>query len=307
MLRPITLAGVVLFAAAAAAANTNAPPDDRGRPVILLVHGRGMADRDTSATRKFWLGALISGIKTVAHDSLIAERDVRVVWYADVLDPRSTAGCDYDRGDARARREATEDPQLKSLVSLAGDFLGALTGMVADTEATSQLRGLAADASFLSDARKRCAAEHRLADAIDRARREGRPIILVAHSLGSLVAYDYLSTRSDSVLVSRLVTIGSMLGSPVLRELLIGGDSTDTLSRPASVKEWINVRNEQDPLAVPLSIGHDVTTNPPPGEADPHEMVGYLRGPVTAGEVLGGWCAAFQANQPRGCGTVVPK
>jgi hypothetical protein len=150
MFRPITLAGVVLFAAAAA--NTKAPPDDRGRPVILLVHGRGMADRDTSATRKFWLGALISGIKTVARDSLVAERDVRIVWYADVLDPRSTAGCDYDRNDPRARREATEDPQLKSLVSLAGDFLGALTGMVADTEATSQLRGLAADASFLSDA-----------------------------------------------------------------------------------------------------------------------------------------------------------
>jgi hypothetical protein len=93
----------------------------------------------------------------------------------------------------------------------------------------------------------------------------------------------------------------------VLRELLIGGDSTDTLSRPASVKEWINVRNEQDPLAVPLSIGRDITTNPPPDEPDAHEMVGYLRGPVTAGEVAGGWCAAFQSSRPRGCATVVPK
>ena len=82
--------------------------------------------------------------------------------------------------------------------------------------------GLAADASFLSDARKRCASERRLAEAIDRARSEGGPIILLAHSLGSLVAYDYLSTRTDTVLVNRLVTIGSMLGSPFPPAVYIG-------------------------------------------------------------------------------------
>src|SRR6266571_3775400 len=162
MLRLVTIAGLALLTVAA-------PPDDRGRPVILLVHGRGMADRDTAAMRKFWFGALSSGAKTVAKDSLIAERDVRVVWYADVLDPRSAAGCDYDRSDPRARREASEDPDLKSLVSMAGNLLGLLTSLIADTEATAQLRGLAADASFLSDARKRCASERRLAEAIDHA------------------------------------------------------------------------------------------------------------------------------------------
>ena len=299
MVRLLTIAGLALLTAAA-------PPNDRGRPVILLVHGRGMADRDTAATRKFWLDALRAGVQTVANDSLVADRDVRVVWYADVLDPRSNAGCDYERTDPRARRDATEDPDLKSLVSLAGNLLGTLTGFVADTEATSDLRGLAADASFLSDVRKRCASERRLADAIDRARSEGRPIILVAHSLGALVSYDYLSTRTDSALVSRFVTIGSMLGSPV-RHLIIGGDSTDTLSRPASVKEWVNIRNEQDPLAVPLSVGRDIATNPPADEPDAHEMVGYLRGPATAKEVASGWCAAFQSNRPRGCEAVVLK
>jgi pimeloyl-ACP methyl ester carboxylesterase len=300
MVRLLTLAGTLLLTAAA-------PPNDRGRPVILLVHGRGLMDRDTSATRKLWLGALSSGIKTFANDSTIAERDLRVVWYADVLDPRSTAGCDYASSDPRARRDASEDPDLKALVSMAGNLLGTLTNLVADTEATSQLRGLAADASFLSDVHKRCAAERRLADAIDRARSEGRPIILVAHSLGALVAYDYLSTRADSVLVNRFVTIGSMLGSPELRHLAIGGDSTDTLSRPASVKDWINIRNELDLFAVPVSTGRDVTTNPPADEPDAHEMVGYLRGPATAKEVLLGWCTAFQADEPRGCRSVVPK
>jgi pimeloyl-ACP methyl ester carboxylesterase len=299
--RLFAIAALLLLTAAA-------PPDDRGRPVILLIHGRGMVDRDTAATRKLWFDALTSGVNVVSHDSLITERDVRVVWYADVLDPRSNAGCDYGRDDVRARREATQDPDLKSFVSLAGNLIGSLTGLIPDTGMTTQLRGLASDAAFLSDGRKRCASEGRLADAIDRARQEGRPIILVAHSLGSLVAYDYLSSRTDSILVNRFITIGSMLGSPSLRRLLIGGDSTDTLSRPSSAKDWINIFNEQDPIGGPVQLGHDVATNPPSDEPDPHEMVGYLRGSVTATEVLTGWCTAFQrANRPRGCSGLVPK
>src|SRR5678815_1428589 len=62
--------------------------EDRGRPIVLLVHGRGMSDRDTAATRKMWQQALASGARTLTSESLIGDRDVRVVWYADVLDPR---------------------------------------------------------------------------------------------------------------------------------------------------------------------------------------------------------------------------
>jgi hypothetical protein len=225
MTRRLFALGAVLLLTAAA------PPDDHGRPVILLVHGRGMADRDSAATRKLWLEALTSGLKTVTRDSLIAERDVRVVWYADVLDPRSNAGCDYDRGDVRAHHDATQDPDLKSFASLAGNLIGSLSSLVADTEMMAQLRGLASDAAFLSDARKRCASERRVADAI-----------------------------------------------------------------------------EQDAIAGPVGLGHDVPANPPADEPDPHEMVGYLRGSITAKEVLNGWCAAFQStSRPPGCRELVPK
>jgi alpha-beta hydrolase superfamily lysophospholipase len=46
---------------------------------------------------------------------------------------------------------------------------------------------------------KRCASEQRLGAEIDRAKAEGRPIVIVAHSLGAVVAYDYLSARRDSL------------------------------------------------------------------------------------------------------------
>ena len=263
-----------------------------------------MLDRDTAATRKMWLDALVAGGKSMTSKPLLEERDVRVVWYADVLDPRSSAGCDYSANDARTRRNAAADPDLKSLVGIVGGLLDMFTSQVADTESVSQLRALSADASFLADSRKRCASEQRLGDAIDRARREGRPIILVAHSLGSLVAYDYLSARNDTGLVQRFVTIGSMVGAGELRRLLIGGDENDTLSKPAGVKSWTNIRNRHDLFATSISTGPDVVADPPADEVDPHEMVGYLRGAVTSAEVLGSWCGAFGSKVPAACASV---
>jgi hypothetical protein len=278
--------------------------NDRGRPVILLVHGRGMVDLDTAATRRMWLDALIVGGKSVTNQTLITERDVRVVWYADVLDRRSAAGCDYSANDARAKRNAATDPEFKNLIATAGTVLDAITALVSDSSAVSPLRALSTDASFLGDSRKRCASEQRLADAISRAHREGRPVILVAHSLGSLVAYDYLSATTDTGLVQRFITIGSPVGSTEMRRLLIGGDATDTLARPAGVKAWINIRNENDLFAAPISVGRDLIATPPASESDPHEMVGYLRGSATATEVLGDWCDEFAAKAPPSCATL---
>jgi pimeloyl-ACP methyl ester carboxylesterase len=295
------LLAALLFVSPAAAQS------DRGRPVILLVHGRGMLDRDSAATRQLWFDGLRSGVTTLTRGATLNDGDVRVVWYADVLDPRSTEGCDYGSSDPRALRDAKTASEVKQVVSVAGGLFSLISSLAGDKESASQLRALAADASFLSDARKRCASEDRLRLALERARLEGRPVILVAHSLGSLVAYDYLSTRTDTGLVRRLVTIGSMAGAPELRRLLIGGDSTDAFSVPASVGEWVNIRNDKDPLATPLPIGRDIVTAPPADEVDPHEMVGYLRGTITAREILSAWCSAIPSNRPQGCIDILGK
>jgi pimeloyl-ACP methyl ester carboxylesterase len=295
-----------ILAALTFAATFAAPtPGDRGRPVILLLHGRGLLDRDTTAMRRLWLESLSQGARQIGRDVPFDARDVRLVWYADVLDPRSSAGCDYASTDPRALRASQADPDVRTVVSIVGGLFGAITGLVADSDAESQLRSLAADASFLTDTRKRCASEQRLADAIGRARGEGRPVILVAHSLGSIVAYDYLSSLGDSAIVRRLITLGSPLGSADLRQLLLGGDSTDTLSLPKSVLGWINIRNDGDPFATSLTVARDISEPASDAEVDPHDMVGYLRNSATAGSVVGAWCEAFASNVPPHCAQFV--
>lgn len=279
----------------------------RGRPLILLVHGRGMLGRDTMLTRKMWLDGLRSGAASLSQELPVDEGDLRVVWYADVLDQASNEGCDYAPTDPRAKRDSRTDSNVKQFASLAGALMSVVSGLSGDNDTSNELRGLAADASFLSNARKRCGTEARLGSALENAKAEGRPVVLVAHSLGSLVAYDYLSTRTDTGLVQRLVTIGSPVGAPEMRHLLIGGDSTDKLAMPASVKDWVNVRNDRDPFATSLPVGRDIQAVPPADESDPHEMVGYLRESATAREILGAWCDAMRDNRPRGCKEISSK
>lgn len=298
---PLRIALLAALAATLGAGTAAAPRTEPGRPVILLLHGRGMTDRDSAETRRLWLSGLKATAAQLSADGLVNDDDVRLVWYADVLDPRSSEACNYGARDPRAQRDLRTDPQFKSLVSFVGGFLDAMTTVVSDIESATQLRALAGDASFLGNARKRCASERRLGDALDRAKREGRPVILVAHSLGAIVAYDYLSSRADTGLVDRLVSLGSMLGAPDLRRLLIGGDSTEAFTSPPSVKAWVNVRNEGDPFAVPLPFGSDIVNVPPANDPDQHEMVSYLRGQATVGAILNGWCSAFTRGAPEGC------
>jgi len=112
-----------------------------------------MSDRDTVATRKMWQRALASGARTLTADPLVGDRDVRLVWYADVLDPRSGASCDYAAGDPRARRARAGDPDFRSFLGMMGGILGVVSSLVDQSEATSQLRALAGDAAFVGDTR----------------------------------------------------------------------------------------------------------------------------------------------------------
>lgn len=311
-----TVAALLLAACGAPApAPTPAPATEPVvRPLVLLLHGRGLLGRDSAALRRTWTTSLRSGVVGLTGAPVLGDSDVRVVWYADVLDSESDASCRFAPGDPRANRVMGGDETLQILTSGIGTVLGALGGLVENDVATL-LRDVAGDLQYLGDAGKRCAAERRLSRALARARNERRPVVLVAHSFGSLVAYDVLTAEdsANAADIERLVTIGAMVGSPILRHLLFGVDASDALSLPPGVRSWVNVRNPADPLAIPLSpVASGATTildeATSQGDIDPeaHEIVSYLRDTVTASAVLGAWCAAFKpvSKRPVACGRV---
>lgn len=300
-----TIALFVLALTTSAAPPTR-PGREPGRPLVLVVHGRGQLARDTATVRREALTALRSGARSIMGDSLLQEGDVRLVWYADVLDPRTrrtgtqSASCDFR--DAVAQRSGDAPVSVLSLLAmLAGAVLDADTSEATLTDENG-LRSLAGDLRYLSDPDTRCAAERRLASALAQARDERRPVVVVAHSLGALVTWGYLKNGALNTLpdIRRLVTLGSPLGSAEVRQLVFG-DEGSALSLPHGVREWVNVVNPDDPFAARIATAGRMThveeVVTALAEQDPHRLRGYLRDSVTARVVVGAWCEAFEGSR----------
>jgi pimeloyl-ACP methyl ester carboxylesterase len=201
---------------------------------------------------------------------------------------------------------------FRSLALMASDLVDAS----ASDSIGDGAHDLAADLRFVGDRSTRCAAENRVADALARAHDEGRPVVIVAHSLGALVAWGYFEHRSatserDVPDVERLVTVGSPIGNDGLRELL--SDDVADVSLPRGVRSWVNAVNTDDPIAARL-VAYDSTS----GRAremrgisdivtervdeDAHDLRTYLRDSSTARAVVGAWCdAATVRGRIAGC------
>lgn len=267
------------------------------RPVVLLVHGRGRMGDDTASLRRDWERALNDGLRGIGAGETLRDGDVRLVWYADVLRVRSDAACTPPVRTRAARDTSGGLSGLSVFASIAGALLDAAAEGADDgSDDARELRNVAGDLHFFGSARTRCAAEQRVGDALARARSEGRPVVLVAYSLGALVTWGHLHDRvltndgaGESLpRVRQLITLGSPVGSGDVRALVLGGDSA-RVALPVGVQSWLNVVDPDDSFAVPLagsarSAPKGITEVRREGAAGdtPHDIVGYLRDPATA-------------------------
>ena len=72
----------------------------------------------------------------------------------------------------------------------------------------------------------------------------GRPLVVVGHSLGSVIAYDTLwelSAAGVELRVSHFVTIGSPLGTYFVRQFLKGADEPPGRRYPRNIDHWTNI------------------------------------------------------------------
>ncbi len=319
------IGGVFVLSEAAVAAPgetaaqfTSSAPDT-GRPVIILVHGRGQIPGDSAAALAEWNRALQRGASKIGSNSVLGENDGWVAWYADALDPLAPAICKARPASATNSIERqSDDAQLREFFAAAGAGITAALDMI-DGYAREEARALAGDLLFLGDPLRRCAAETRLDNALARAAQQKRPVILVAHSFGSLLAYGYLQSSpvidSTAVDIHQFITIGSLLGAPGARQLFLG-DHDARASLPPGVRAWTNVVDVRDALAHPIVFDQDsatarvgnVFTAPGAPNSDPHSVTRYLTDPATARVVLGAWCEAFgtagNGNPPAACGSL---
>lgn len=286
------IAATVALGASVVDARTE--PQPSARPVVLLVHGRGLYGLDSAGLRREWKRDLDEGLHAAGAPAL-PDADVRLAWYADVLDPAGEGKC----------VGRTESAEL-DLGGFARALLASL-GSTLEREGAVEGRGLLGDLLFMVDPATRCGARRRVSEAVRAVQAEGRPLVIVAYSLGSVVTYDLLRAL-DANASSRdihLVTIGSPLGVPALRELL-GAGGGSALRVPRSVRSWVNVYDPADVFAAPLGAEaaaalDDRTTTGAGERADPHHISRYLRDPETGAAVARAVCASAVGQPGTGC------
>lgn len=133
-------------------------------------------------------------------------------------------------------------------------------------------------------------------DRMDAAMRALRPHIVVAHSWGSVIAYDYLVHRGHDQDIDALITVGSPLGQTYIQEHLAG------FQYPERVRHWTNIFDAMDPATWPdRRIANDFpgtdgarlirdvevpSVYDGEGKRDPHSWFGYLMSEPVQNEIF---------------------
>lgn len=88
-----------------------------------------------------------------------------------------------------------------------------------------------------------------------------RPILLLAHSMGSIIAYDALWEMShkhdDRVAIDRLLTIGSPLGQNYLQKRILGHDQSGVERYPGNIRRWTNLAAVGELTAIDRVLAND--------------------------------------------------
>jgi subtilisin family serine protease len=198
-----------------------------------------------------------------------AERAALARLLVDMHVPK-TAGTSRSKRTRRLRAKGIEDI----------DFFDPLTRLI-----TSLFLKDVSDFFFDQDRRERMKARLR-----ERLTAGSGPFVVVAHSLGSVIAYSLLLELKGQFDLAQFVTIGSPLGLGEVKDQLrkLHKLPQGPLPVPAGVRTWLNVFDRRDVVAQKeLLAKHfrgsiridDLAVRNADGPHDAHSATGYLRLP----------------------------
>ncbi|MCA9735681.1 hypothetical protein KC799_26325 [candidate division KSB1 bacterium] len=131
----------------------------------------------------------------------------------------------------------------------------------------------------------------------------GNQILLIAHSMGSIVAFDVLTAFAKQFNIDTFVTIGSPLGLPIIMARYFAEQKrhTNGILRPATPDciwpNWYNLSDPEDRIAIDHTLNDDYAPNrlgtsaqdisvyndyQVNGTRNAHKAYGYLRTPEMA-------------------------
>jgi hypothetical protein len=249
---------------------------------LIFIHGRSQQNKDAAELKKIWIAALKEGISNAGLELDIEESNIHFPFYGNTLiqlsDQSETVesiavkGGKDTLGDAEAHllaqvvKEALDakgiaEAQVSAELAVAGiavkkkgplNWSWVLTGlrMLNDLGfGTLALELIVRDVyHYLYDPSIKEVIDTGVAGAFT-----GVEAIIVAHSLGTVIAYSVLNEKGtqNKWKVPVLVTLGSPLAIHAVNRLL------ESIRKPSCVETWFNGRDPKDMVALfPLAPDH---------------------------------------------------
>ncbi len=126
-----------------------------------------------------------------------------------------------------------------------------------------------------------------------------KKILLIAHSMGTIISYDVLTREVPEVTIDTFITIGSPLALPVVMKKILAGQGTVPkagmkIPTPENVNRWLNFSDLDDRVAINYGLSDDYSPNSrgvspvdtivlnnymKNGKKDAHNSYGYCRAP----------------------------
>ncbi|MEU4619999.1 trypsin-like peptidase domain-containing protein [Actinoplanes sp. NPDC023801] len=276
---------------------------------LVFLHGRAQQGRDPARLRSGWLAGLVAGLSRGAFASVDAA-DVWFPFYGDVLaaavpeslSGRPSAEVVIDHGTTAFTVAAPAEESTRALYAHLLEQAAARAGMPVPVAAGAVREGFGDD--LIHGARRALgwlAARSRLDEVViatvfrDVAAYLDQPavrervlgavlgclpgsgrLVLVGHSLGSVVALDLISRLPSALSVDVLVTAGSPLGLDSVSDRLL--TPPPRLARP--VGTWVNAWSPADAVAIGCPLADDwpqaadvITAN---ADGRAHDIAEYL-------------------------------
>ncbi|MFG5119955.1 hypothetical protein [Methylorubrum sp. POS3] len=268
-------------------------------PVIIGIHG--LANKPPREEKqKWWRQAIEEGLR---RNLGRAPPDVpfEFVYWADLRYEAPVASASNrepyyparGRGPFPSPNGKPPGPTLTDRFYRVLEWMQEKTGRLVVDDVLIEYRlddlwGYYKDAAFRADARDRLRAVLE--------RYEGRTLLLAAHSMGGLIAYDVLrlmERQGPLPRVTHFITMGSPLGLAEIKHRITAehGD----LRVPAAAARWTHLGDRDDIAIVGTDLAEAYAPNPdgvgviecpvinayrrPQGSRNPHKSYGYLRTP----------------------------
>lgn len=276
------------------------------RPIVIGIHG--LKNKPSKAVLEpWWKDALREGLRR-NHGEQHAELDFGLAYWADV---RNSAPIPLDQleesyvelEDVGPLRRYESNSHLERARTIAQKWGGRAIDKAKDlveTDVAEKLLSVTLEdlGDYYEDPAIRNAIRERLAEML-RANR-GRRILLVSHSMGSIIAHDVLRMAEDDpdLRIEHWITIGSPLGLPLVAEKI--RDEFGEQRTPGNVDRWSNLADPGDKVALDcdlrddfreangVRVEDDLLHNDyvnHQGEPNCHKSYGYLRAPELSDRV----------------------